>query len=244
MTYKEFQELKNLRPVARDEVVLDCDDRQQGDTGIRRVCLMFALAGYNIKVYKAEGQKSYHAHMQGIPHIAELPKEQNKAYKEQLIKRYLQRVKQYVSAPEIEKIDFTLCIPDHLVAAEDKPHFKYNTIKKLVAVMNPDKENFCERDIYEGVTNVKTAERKIKLTSGITNKIIEKISIIDVARRYGIDVNSRSQAVCPFHIDSNPSLKFYDEQGRFVCFGCNVKGNIIDFIYLLRKNKIGEVKHG
>lgn len=239
MDYKAFKQLKNLRPVARNELVLDCDhyqhDYQHGDLGIRRLAMMFSVAGYRIEIYKAEGQKSYHAHIKDIPHIAELPKEQNKLYKELLIKKYIAQVKELIQAPELDYIDFTLCIPDHLIAEENKPHFKYKTIKELVAIINRGNQNFCEPDI---INQIKTQQQGYKPQiqgTGITAEITKRLSIVDLARKLGLEVDSRGFALCPFHPDSKPSLKFYEEQGRFCCFGCQTKGNIIYFYALMKK---------
>ena len=60
--------------------------------------------------------------------------------------------------------------------------------------------------------------------------IYEKAKSLVIAREaaehYGLTVNSRGMAVCPFHDDHNPSMKL-DE--RFHCFGCGEDGDVIDF---------------
>ena len=48
----------------------------------------------------------------------------------------------------------------------------------------------------------------------------------EAAEHYGLTVNSRGMAVCPFHNDHDPSMKL-DE--RFHCFGCGEDGDVIDF---------------
>ena len=48
----------------------------------------------------------------------------------------------------------------------------------------------------------------------------------EAAEHYGLTVNSRGMALCPFHDDHNPSIKL-DE--RFHCFGCGEDGDVIDF---------------
>ena len=48
----------------------------------------------------------------------------------------------------------------------------------------------------------------------------------EAAEHYGLIVNSRGMAVCPFHDDHTPSMKL-DE--RFHCFGCGEDGDVIDF---------------
>ena len=48
----------------------------------------------------------------------------------------------------------------------------------------------------------------------------------EAAEHYGLTVNSRGMALCPFHDDHNPSMKLEE---RFHCFGCGEDGDVIDF---------------
>lgn len=68
------------------------------------------------------------------------------------------------------------------------------------------------------------------------NKI--KLSIVDVAINCGLKVKN-NKAICPFHADTNPSLHFYPNTNTFFCFGCQAKGDIIEFY-----RRIKEVKNG
>ncbi|MFA5099485.1 MAG: CHC2 zinc finger domain-containing protein [Candidatus Omnitrophota bacterium] len=63
----------------------------------------------------------------------------------------------------------------------------------------------------------------------INYKIIsESVDIIDAATRYGIQVNGRNKALCPFHSEKTASLSF--RNNRFKCFGCGASGDVIDFV--------------
>ena len=42
---------------------------------------------------------------------------------------------------------------------------------------------------------------------------------------YGVQVNSRGFALCPFHAEKTPSFKVYDSS--FHCFGCGAGGTVI-----------------
>lgn len=55
----------------------------------------------------------------------------------------------------------------------------------------------------------------------------ERVAAIEVARRYGLEINRYEKAICPFHAEDTPSLSF--KNGRFKCFGCGVSGDSIDF---------------
>jgi len=36
------------------------------------------------------------------------------------------------------------------------------------------------------------------------------------------------QARCPFHTENTPSFTVYDDTGRYICFGCWVRGDVFD----------------
>ena len=60
----------------------------------------------------------------------------------------------------------------------------------------------------------------------IYEKAKSLVTAREAAEHYGLSVNSRGMALCPFHDDHNPSMKL-DE--RFHCFGCGEDGDVIDF---------------
>jgi len=224
------------RWIKDNEIVFDADDREKGWEAINFIGVNLYNAGIRFHLEFAEGQKSPHLIVDNIHFLEDLSKEELAAYKKLFIKKYTP--KGYLNI-----IDFQLC-KKHRVAEVGKKHYRYGTIKKILSKFNQDKENFLEEDILIESKSRTTQERKrdVKITSGITNKIVQKISIIDLAERYGLKVRG-NKAICPFHKDSNPSLNLDDSRGLFYCFGCGAGGNIIDFVYLLRKNKLGEIKN-
>jgi len=232
--YSCYQKITNRRQIEANEIVFDVDNREIGFEAINFIGINLYNAGYNFEIWYAEGQKSPHLHIKNIPHLDELNQEQLKKYKEFFIKKYTP--KEY-----LRFVDLALC-SSHLIAEENKPHYKYRTIKKLCGVFNEDKINFCDREIYDKfVSEDENIQYKPVVDgAGVTSKIIQKISIIKLAKEFGIEVNSRGFALCPFHADGNPSLKFYENQGRFFCFGCRETGNIIYFYALMKKLKRGE----
>ncbi len=56
----------------------------------------------------------------------------------------------------------------------------------------------------------------------------ERVTGLDAARFYGITVNRKGWALCPFHPDKNLSMSFKD--GRFRCWACGESGDSIDFV--------------
>lgn len=61
---------------------------------------------------------------------------------------------------------------------------------------------------------------------GVFETVKENISTRQAAEYYGVLVNRRGMAVCPFHNDKNPSMKV---DKRYHCFGCQEDGDVIDF---------------
>lgn len=55
-----------------------------------------------------------------------------------------------------------------------------------------------------------------------------------VAEFYGFQPDRSSFIKCPFHTgDHTASLKLYDGEGGFHCFGCGAHGSVIDFVMRL-----------
>lgn len=51
-----------------------------------------------------------------------------------------------------------------------------------------------------------------------------------VAEAYGCHVDRKGFAPCPFHQDTNPSMKIYDGDRGYYCFVCHAGGDIFDFV--------------
>ncbi len=60
--------------------------------------------------------------------------------------------------------------------------------------------------------------------------------LLEVVERAGVRLrrsgSHRWQGLCPFHADRNPSFFVDVDSERFVCFGCKVRGDVIDFVRL------------
>ena len=52
--------------------------------------------------------------------------------------------------------------------------------------------------------------------------------IIDIIGRYGVEMNRKGYACCPFHNEKTGSFKVYSD-GTYHCFGCGAHGDVIDF---------------
>ena len=57
-------------------------------------------------------------------------------------------------------------------------------------------------------------------------KIKSAITVPQAAKVYGMEPDRRSMVCCPFHSDSDPSMKLNDTY--YYCFGCGATGDVID----------------
>ena len=64
-------------------------------------------------------------------------------------------------------------------------------------------------------------------TENVFDAVRGSVTARQAAESAGIHVNRSGMAVCPFHDDRNPSMKFYGR--RFHCFGCQADGDAVDF---------------
>ncbi|QCI27051.1 DNA primase [Buchnera aphidicola] len=62
--------------------------------------------------------------------------------------------------------------------------------------------------------------------------ILNQVNIIDIiSERIKIKkIGKNYYALCPFHSENTPSFTINIEKQYFYCFGCNIHGNIIDFL--------------
>ena len=54
----------------------------------------------------------------------------------------------------------------------------------------------------------------------------KSIPVPDAAAQYGMEISKNGMVRCPFHNDSNPSMKLNDDY--YYCFGCGADGDVID----------------
>jgi hypothetical protein len=88
-------------------------------------------------------------------------------------------------------------------------------------------KKFPKKDI-----NYKNRKKVVKLDlkkEKLKKDINKNLKIIEVGKRYGLDIR-KDKALCPFHIDTDPSLKFYPKTNTFHCFGCKLSGDVIEFV--------------
>ena len=69
------------------------------------------------------------------------------------------------------------------------------------------------------------------------NLVKMSVTMRQIAGMYGITVTRAGFAKCPFHLDSNPSMKIYDGNRGYHCFVCHAGGDVINFV--MRHDGIG-----
>lgn len=67
---------------------------------------------------------------------------------------------------------------------------------------------------------------------GLAKRIKERVNIVDIIGTY-IKVSKAGinyKACCPFHNEKTPSFFISEQRQTFTCFGCGVKGDVIEFV--------------
>ena len=62
----------------------------------------------------------------------------------------------------------------------------------------------------------------------IFKEIKDRLTMPDVAKFYGLQINRSGMACCPFHEERTPSFKVYED--HFYCFGCGATGDCTGFV--------------
>lgn len=61
-------------------------------------------------------------------------------------------------------------------------------------------------------------------------EIKSRVTVKNVCDLYGIELNRAGFCCCFLHNEKTPSMKIYDGDRGFHCFGCGATGDVIDFV--------------
>lgn len=61
-------------------------------------------------------------------------------------------------------------------------------------------------------------------------EIKSRLTTLEVFTYYGFEPNSRGFVCCPLHGEKTPSLKVFNDDRGWICFGCHKGGDIINFV--------------
>ena len=71
---------------------------------------------------------------------------------------------------------------------------------------------------------------------------LRDLSIVGVAQRLGLRVNSRRMCLCPFHEDHHPSMAL-GRKNHYRCFVCDAHGDVIDLVMRFLNKTFTEACH-
>lgn len=113
----------NQEAILYEEIV--CEDDKSPDAWQKILDLIFLLIpkGYRLELWYADGQRCPHLYII-IPELESLDVSEREEYKKLFLKKYLPTA------------DLNLCEDNRLISARNKPHFKYNTIKRKLGEWN------------------------------------------------------------------------------------------------------------
>jgi DNA primase len=74
----------------------------------------------------------------------------------------------------------------------------------------------------------------------LLDAIKSSVTARDVAVRYGLVVSRHGFVCCPFHGEKTPSMKLYEGDRGFHCFGCHQGGTVIDLVMKLNNQTFPE----
>lgn len=82
-------------------------------------------------------------------------------------------------------------------------------------------------------------------------KILEHVSVVDIYNTFVVPLDpkkfhpmseERVTGLCPFHVDTDPSLRYWKQKKILHCFGCGFSGDAIYTYLRLRKQYYGDRK--
>lgn len=68
----------------------------------------------------------------------------------------------------------------------------------------------------------------------IFEKVKDRVKIAEAVEHYGVKLNSKDKALCPFHQEKTPSFSIDRKNNIFTCFGCGETGDAIAFVTKLK----------
>ncbi len=148
-------------------------------------------------------------------------------------------------------------IPIKIMDWKEKAEVAQSLIKQKLDLINTkvkEEDRWFWREIikylFPPVEHFAIAKKHIKRLSWLIQKknirtdknwasaveIARQQSIIHIAERYGLKLKKSGQtykSLCPKHNERTPSFCLYPSKNRFVCFGCDIKGDGIALVQAL-----------
>lgn len=78
------------------------------------------------------------------------------------------------------------------------------------------------------------------LNKQFIDEITDRVKMSDIFSQYGFQMDRAGFTPCPFHKEKTASLKAYQHDIKFHCFGCGKTGSVIDFIMELHNLSLSQ----
>lgn len=103
-------------------------------------------------------------------------------------------------------------------------------------------EVLLTKEDIKGLSNrLDKIEKEIYFTNNPTEDNTEKVRLAkEVPFENLLEFNKFGQAVCPFHADKEPSMKYYSKSNTVHCFGCGKSWDTIQFVRDMYDLSFGE----
>lgn len=107
-------------------------------------------------------------------------------------------------------------------------------IKKILDSYSANKDKILlERDLSAMCYQLNKSQNKVQ-TNTEWDKAYEHarnaVRITSVIIHFLGITNLNRNVPCPFHKDKSPSLRAYEDNNFFICFGCGARGSPVDFV--------------
>jgi phage terminase small subunit len=100
-------------------------------------------------------------------------------------------------------------------------------------------DNRMFKKMEKSVAIMEGIKKNPRVKGAIRKEIDKNLKITDIAKKFGLEPDSKGKIHCPFHADGNPSCYLNDDKNIFHCFGCEAKGDIIEFYRRLKDETPG-----
>lgn len=109
---------------------------------------------------------------------------------------------------------------------------QFETLKEIRELKNKRVPTDLPKKTHINLTTlIKRIEWKLRPPTGKEGFDLESAKLVPITNF--IEFNRQNFAKCPWHTEKSASLKYYPQQNRCYCFGCNKGGDVIDVVRVL-----------
>lgn len=109
------------------------------------------------------------------------------------------------------------------------------------AIKEASDSQYYEQKVYARMrrsVSIREGIKKNPRVRGVVREEIDKhFKITEIAKQFGLHPDPKGRINCPFHDDGDPSCFLNDDKNIFHCFGCDAKGDVIEFYRRLKNER-------